>query len=164
MRLWHTHQLHDTGPGHSCGQQGVVRWCEPPILSCAQHIALNLKGSTLMLISISRMSIFHGCDIAILFPSAATRDCRQTDTRGKVNTNQVRSVHVWSRQIGPGPVRRRQFMSDQVKSPLRINGVPSLELVALKQENKSVPHVSQRQSPMSRQGSKDCKHIDHETS
>ena len=96
-------------------------------------------------------------------PSAATRDCRQTDTCGQVRTSQVRSVHDWSGQVGSGPVRRRQVRSDQVRSPLRINGVPNLELVAIK-KNKSVPHVSQRQSPMSHQGSKDCKQTDHETS
>ena len=58
-------------------------------------------------------------------------------TNRHLRPDQVRSVHDWSGQVGSGPVRRRQVRSDQVRSPLRISGVPSLELVAVKKKRTS---------------------------
>ena len=51
---------------------------------------------------------------------------RQTE-----NCGQLRSVHEWSRQVSSGPVRIGQIRANQVRSPLNINGIPSLELVAV---------------------------------
>ena len=69
-------------------------------------------------------------------PSAAMHECRQTNTCSQVKTGQVQSIHARSGQVRSSPIRRRQARPDQVRSPLRTNGIPSLEL------------VSQRQSPM----------------
>ena len=77
------------------------------MLSSAQHIALNLKCSTLMLISISRMSVFHGYDIAIL-------------TNRQLRPRQDRSGQVSPRLIRSGLVKTGQEVASQIK-PGRVN-------------------------------------------
>ena len=83
----------------------------------AQHIALNLKGSILMLISISRMSVFHGCDIAILLRP------RRRVTADKP-TPAARSGQVRSGQSTTGQVRSGQVRSGEGKSGQTRSGLP----------------------------------------
>ena len=74
----------------------------------AQRMALNLKSSILiMLISISRMSVFHGYDIAIL-------------TNRQLRPRQDRSGQVSPRLIRSGLVKTGQEVASQIK-PGRVN-------------------------------------------
>ena len=73
----------------------------------AQRMALNLKSSILMLISISRMSVFHGYDIAIL-------------TNRQLRPRQDRSGQVSPRLVRSGLVKTGQEVASQI-NPGRVN-------------------------------------------
>ena len=63
--------------------------------------------------------------------STAQSPTQVTLNRQTENCGQLRSVHEWSRQVLSGPVRVGQIRANQVRSPLKNNGIPSLELVAI---------------------------------
>ena len=79
--------------------------------------AINLKGSILILISISRMSVLHGCDIAILLRP------RRRITADKP-TPAARSERVRSGQPTTGQDKSVQFQSGKGKSGQIRSGHP----------------------------------------